>query len=73
MDPLPLPPFPNEDRGQAAIAVFWSLTSIATLVVGLRFYSRWLISGPKIDDWVILFTLVCILSPAYPDLPEKSS
>lgn len=50
--------FPNEDRGEAAIAVFWSLTAIATLVVGLRFYSRWLIGGIKLDDWFILFTLV---------------
>lgn len=53
---MPLPP--NEDRGDAAIAVFWTLTSIATVIVAARFYARWLIRGIGLDDWMILVSLV---------------
>lgn len=55
-----LPPA-NDNRGPAAVTVFWTLSGIAAVVVAARFYARWMIKSIRADDWMMLFSLVCIL------------
>jgi hypothetical protein len=56
--PGPLPPNVNDDRGQAAVAIYWTQAAVATIVVALRFYARILIRSLGADDWLMFATLV---------------
>lgn len=47
------------DRSSTLIGVSWTLATLATIFVSLRFYSRIFITrNPWWDDWAILLTLV---------------
>lgn len=48
----------NQDRGPAAVAIYWSQTGVAILIVAARFYARTMIKGIGRDDWFMLATLV---------------
>lgn len=48
----------NHDRGPAVVALFWSETGIAIVIVAARFYARTLIKAVGQDDWLMLATLV---------------
>lgn len=48
----------NQDRGPAAMAIYWSQTGIAMFIVAARFYARNMIKGVGPDDWFMLVTLV---------------
>lgn len=54
----PKPVDGDQDRGGAVIAVYWSITAVAMLVVGLRFYARRLVHATGADDWLMLVSLV---------------
>jgi len=47
-----------EDRGPAAVAVYWTQIGIATVVVAARFYTRRRMRLTGADDWLMLVTLV---------------
>lgn len=51
-------PHSIEDRGPAAVAIYWIQIGIASIVVAARFYirKRMTLTGP--DDWLMLVTLV---------------
>ena len=53
------PEYMAEDRGKAVIAIFWVQTSLAIVVVAMRFWARYIIKNFGTDDWLMLFTLVC--------------
>lgn len=53
----------NQDRGPAALAIYWSETGIAILIVAARFYARLMIKGVGRDDWFMLVTLVTSSPP----------
>lgn len=48
----------NQDLGPATMAIFWTETGIAILIVAARFYARTMIKGVGRDDWFMLATLV---------------
>lgn len=48
----------REDKGWIILALGWSQTGIATIVVILRFYTRYLMRGIVIEDWLMLIALV---------------
>lgn len=48
----------NQDRGPAAVAIYWTETGIAILIVAARFYARTMIKSVGRDDWFMLATLV---------------
>ena len=56
--PGPLPPDVNDDRGQAAVIVYWTQAAVAIIVVALRFYARTIIRSLGADDWLMFATLV---------------
>ena len=57
----PLPsPGPNDDRGPAVTAIFWSEAAVAVLVVSLRLYARRSIRALGADDWFMLITTVSV-------------
>ena len=49
---------PLENRGTAAIAVYWAMGIIAIIVISLRFYARVALRSLGADDWLMLVTLV---------------
>ena len=50
---------PATDRGTALLVVVWMCAAIAVIVVAIRFYVRTHITEKvRINDWVILLTLV---------------
>jgi hypothetical protein len=54
----------NMDRGPQAIAIFWAEAAIALIVVALRIWGRAMIHQLGADDYIMVFTLVSLLSPA---------
>jgi hypothetical protein len=54
----------NIDRGPQAIAIFWAEAAIALIVVVLRIWGRAMIHQLGADDYIMVFTLVSLLSPA---------
>lgn len=55
----PPPPDGDVDRGHIIVALYCSECAVALIVVALRLYSRLLIKKLGVDNWVILFTMVC--------------
>ncbi|KAK0702006.1 hypothetical protein B0T26DRAFT_744917 [Lasiosphaeria miniovina] len=49
---------PDEDRGPHLVAMFWTYTSIAAAMTGLRFYARLQIRAVGLDDWMMLATVI---------------
>jgi hypothetical protein len=48
----------EENYALVVNGILW--TSLATILVGLRFYTRaFIIRGLGSDDWLMLFALVC--------------
>ncbi|ERF71197.1 hypothetical protein EPUS_06026 [Endocarpon pusillum Z07020] len=60
--PGPLPPHANDDRGKAAVAVYWAQAAIAIIIVALRFYARILIRSLGADDWLMFSTLLIFIA-----------
>ena len=52
---------PTEDRGPAAVAIYWTLASTAVMVVAARLYTRKRMRLLGCDDWLMLATLVSSL------------
>jgi hypothetical protein len=51
-----------DDLGPAIVAVAWSFAALATLVVGVRIHVRLrILQTLRIDDYIILLTLVSLL------------
>lgn len=48
----------SQDRGPMLLALWWTEAAVATVVVGLRFYTRYLMRGIVAEDWLMLFALV---------------
>ena len=48
----------DDDRGQAAVAIYWTQAAVPIIVVALRFYARILIRSVGVDDWLMFATLV---------------
>ncbi|RWA07280.1 hypothetical protein EKO27_g7834 [Xylaria grammica] len=46
------------DRGPQLVAMFWTYTAIALVVLSLRFYSRFKIHAFGWDDWLMFITVV---------------
>lgn len=51
----------HEDKGWIVLALGWSQTGIAAVVVILRFYTRYMMRGIVIEDWLMLIALVSLL------------
>jgi uncharacterized membrane protein YcaP (DUF421 family) len=49
------------DRGPQMIAIYWAEAAIAVVVVALRIWGRIMLRQVGIDDYVMVFTLVCSL------------
>lgn len=49
---------PDQNRGPAIMAIFWTETMVAFFFVMARFYSRIKIRGLGIDDWIMLLAIV---------------
>ncbi|KAK2616015.1 hypothetical protein N8I77_002734 [Diaporthe amygdali] len=47
----------QEDKGPMLLALWWTEAGLATVVVGLRFYTRYLMRGIVIEDWLMLLAL----------------
>lgn len=56
----------DQDKGPMLLALWWTEAGVATVVVGLRFYTRHVMRGIVIEDWLMLIALV---SP----LPQRST
>lgn len=50
----------DRDRGHAAMATFWVMTTVAFFVVAARLYIRVVMRTIGTDDWLMLATLVRI-------------
>lgn len=49
----------DDDQGPTILAVCWTLTAFATLVVLTRLYIRqWVLLNPGVDDWLIAVSMV---------------
>ena len=48
----------TEDRGPAAMAIYWTQVGIAIIIVATRLYTRQRMKITGIDDWLMLITLV---------------
>ncbi|KAL1877878.1 hypothetical protein Daus18300_002231 [Diaporthe australafricana] len=48
----------NQDKGPMLLALWWTEAGVATVVVGLRFYTRYFMRGIVIEDWLMLLALV---------------
>lgn len=54
----------TENLGPALVAVAWVFAAVAVIVVAARFYVRRnIVHRLTLDDWIILFTLVCTVFP----------
>lgn len=49
---------PDVDRGPRLEAAYWVWSSLAIILVTLRFYARIKIRGLGWDDWMMLATIV---------------
>lgn len=50
-----------EDKGPMLLALWWTEAGIATVIVGLRLYTRFLMRGLVLEDWLMLLALVRLL------------
>lgn len=66
--PPPAPVNPGDPGGGPTImAVTWTLSTVAILIVGARFYVRGRVNGKiSMDDWFMLAAMVCSLPPYLP-------
>lgn len=48
----------NDDKGPMLLGLWWAQVVIVTIIVGLRFYTRHLMRGIVIEDWLMLMALV---------------
>lgn len=56
---------PHDDRGPAIVAVHWSMTSLATMFLGLRLYCKTLTKRRLWwDDWLLILAWVRCPDPA---------
>jgi hypothetical protein len=54
---------PGDDKGPKILAVLWGLTGFTTVIVAARMYIRGrMLRNVGIDDWLIVFSLVCLPS-----------
>jgi len=51
-------PVPHENKGWIVLTLGWGQTGIAMVVVFLRFYTRYMMRGIVIEDWLMLVALV---------------
>ena len=56
--PMEIPAGGNQDRGPAAMTIYWTQVAIAILVILMRFYTHIIIHALGTDDWLMLATLV---------------
>ena len=56
--PIQAPLGGDVDRGPALVALYWTESAVAILLIVFRFYARWTIRSLGKDDWMMLFTLV---------------
>jgi hypothetical protein len=63
MAPMIPPPEGNKNRGPDLIAMFWMESVFCIMILALRLYVRISIRGLGIDDWLMLFTVVCRFKP----------
>ncbi|KAI1848709.1 hypothetical protein JX266_005568 [Neoarthrinium moseri] len=49
---------PDQDRGPALEALYWTLSAFSILLLSLRFYARTRIGALGWDDWMMLITVV---------------
>lgn len=57
-------PVSYENNGWIVLALGWSQTGIAMVVVFLRFYTRYMMRGIVIEDWLMLLALVSLADSA---------
>ncbi|KAL7621418.1 hypothetical protein AAE478_008740 [Parahypoxylon ruwenzoriense] len=55
----PVPP--DIDRGPRLMAMFWTWTGLASMLLTLRFYARYKIHALGWDDWMMLITVVLFI------------
>lgn len=48
----------DQDKGPMLLALWWAEAGVATVVVGLRFYTRHVMRAIVIEDWLMLIALV---------------
>ncbi|KAK0619105.1 hypothetical protein B0T14DRAFT_602995 [Immersiella caudata] len=54
---------PHDDRGPTIVAVHWSMTSLATIFLGLRLYCKRLTKRSLWwDDWILIFAWFTIIA-----------
>lgn len=51
------------NRGPVVVAILWTETAVAVIIVSMRFYARTMIKRISWDDWLMLVTLVSINVP----------
>lgn len=49
------------NRGPVVVAILWTETAVAVIIVSMRFYARTIVKRISWDDWLMLVTLVCIV------------
>ncbi|KAF7528052.1 hypothetical protein G7054_g10244 [Neopestalotiopsis clavispora] len=54
----PAPPVSDENKGPWLLALFWTEAAISIIFVALRFYTRFLMRGIGVDDWLMLVALI---------------
>jgi hypothetical protein len=54
----PPPPGGDVDRAAPLMAIYWAEAVVATVIVSLRMYARYINKSYGADDWVMLLTLV---------------
>lgn len=58
---MPSPEMLDVNRGPVVVAILWTETTVAVIIVSMRFYARTMIKRISSDDWLILLTLVSIV------------
>lgn len=56
------PETPDINRGRVVVAILWTETAVAVIIVSMRFYARTMIKRISWDDWLMLVTLVSIFT-----------
>jgi hypothetical protein len=52
------PPDGDRDRGPLIVGILWAQAGIATIIVFMRLYARFMIHTTGWDDWLMVVTLV---------------
>lgn len=58
----------SQDKGPMLLALWWTEAGIATVIVGLRLYTRFMMRGIVIEDWLMLISLVSIVLLPLPNM-----